>query len=117
MTPAALDDLIARVERATEGSADLDQEIGLVTGRGYFEPPCLGSYCFTHSVDAALTLVPPNPGWRWLLDKRPYAESGRPDGYRAEVWCSPGIEPAVTASWCKTPALALCAAALKARRS
>lgn len=71
---------------------------------------------YTESVDAALTLVPTKGrDWRWLLDRRPYADDGRPDGYRAEVYYSPQVEPRDTESWCATAALAMCAAALKAR--
>lgn len=66
---------------------------------------------YTGWLDSALTLVPKH--YRWLLDKRPFADSGRPDGYRAEVRPQ-GSPDRPSEHWGPTPAIALCIAALKA---
>ncbi len=77
---AALETLIARIEKAAEGSRDLDIEIGTMTGRGYHDEPCLGAYCWTRSLDAAVTLIPdvcdmidfhqgPPMGFVWTLSE------------------------------------------------
>jgi hypothetical protein len=70
---------------------------------------------FTQIIDDALKVVPFGPHWRWLLDKRPYADSGRPDGYRAHVTLSGLIDPRDTEVWAAVPAIALTAAALRGR--
>lgn len=67
---------------------------------------------FTASIDAALTLVP--EGWTWSLDqtqRAPYRDCGRADLYAP----GGGIKPAdISDIYAATPALAICAAALRA---
>lgn len=86
------------------GPADFD---------GYVKP----LRAFTTSIDAAVTLVP--YGFRYILDKRAFADDAvlRPGVkcYRADVWSSPTVEYQMAQGWAHTPALALCAAALRAR--
>lgn len=67
---------------------------------------------FTASMDAALSLVP--EAFRFILDKRP-AAAVRSDGYRAVVWHAPIVLYEKMGVWARTPALALTAAALRAR--
>ena len=110
MTPPALGDLIARIESAAEGSEALDREIGLITGRGYFNPPCLGSYYFTRSLDAAMTLIPANRFW--LLGKG----RTRPDEPMYGAQILDGGYVIAESENDASPALALCAAVLKARK-
>jgi len=69
---------------------------------------------YTSSVDDAIGLVPNGHHWRWLIDRRAYARS-RIDGYRAAVSCSGLIEPTDCQVWAISPAIALSAAALRAR--
>jgi hypothetical protein len=63
---------------------------------------------------AAMMLLP--VGCRFNLNKRPYAE-GRQDGYHTQVWFSRYYETAadIPNAWASTPALALIAAACRAR--
>ena len=67
---------------------------------------------YTASLDAALTLVP--KGWRWSLDytqRAPYQDCG----CAALFAPGDGIKPPdVPETYARTPALALCAAALRA---
>lgn len=97
-------DLIERLKAATEGSAELDRAIGEVTGRGYFEQPCLGAYCYTRSIDTAVTLIPPGEPWNIGLET---------SNLHGIAWVSAN-GPFMTAA---TPALALCIAALMAREA
>jgi hypothetical protein len=117
-------ELIAKLEAATEGSRELDIAVAFVTDKpasytdrlnddGSRAPSNVRCGHYTTSLDAALTLVPEHH--RFLLDKRPYAE-GRRDGYRAVVYRQADPEMPES-SWAATPALALCIAALKARAS
>ena len=99
------------VHAAYEGPTDFlwwDQARLDAKGEGYpdnWEP-------YTASLDAALSLVP--EGWRFILDKRPSAET-RSDGYRAVVWLEPIAPYEKMGVWAATPALALTAASLRAR--
>ena len=95
-----LPSLIATLEAATEGSAELDRAICRAISGDETQ-----WHKYTRSLDAAMTLVP--EGWFALIDTR-----GRADvryapidqsGYRREV------------ADAATPALALCIAALRAR--
>ena len=113
-----MNDLIKRLEVATEGSQPLDIAIALKLGwttrsggQGYlYYPPksnrntVVPSY--TTSLDAALTLVPEEAVW---------AVSCGDDfsGFRATVM--PKIASADPTAYAATPALALCIASLKAR--
>ena len=113
-TRAALLELATRVEQASGPDEHLDCAIALATG---WEPAaswvgmllspagewgCLPS--FTASLDAALTLVP--AGWDWCLSRG----SGEP----AIASMAPAMGVDGPMSTAATPALALCAAALRA---
>lgn len=106
-----LDELIARVEAATEGSASLDLEIGTVTGRGYFEQPALGIYTFSRSMGAAMTLIP--GGYWWTIGKG----RTRPDEplYGAQLF--DGEDLVSEAEHEASIALAIVLACLKGRRA
>lgn len=102
-------ELAERCEQATGPDYGLSQEIfaalGLVPNRADIGYP---GYHYTGSLDAAMTLVP--EGWGiGHLDYWPHGE-----GMRSGVTLDNGIKqfpPSVGA----TPALALCAAALRAQ--
>lgn len=102
-----MDDLIARLEAAPEGSRELDQDIFFAVHDQDREayravgPP--GVLPYTTSLDAALTLVP--EGCQWGLEV--WGENG---GNAAWVM-PPHGHPSRYAA---TPALAICIAALKA---
>lgn len=133
-----MQDLIARLEAATEGSRELDAEIALANGWEYVDPltatdplgppwkhAALGYRLleppqFSTSLDAALTLVP--EGWTWnVSDRAPKPHAGRAYINNRELQIA-GIgglarnpkyrgEEATAFS----PALALCIACLHAR--
>lgn len=121
-----MNDLIERIEAASGGSAELDaaifwrdadKDVGLAMISGI--PP------YSTSIDAAMTLVP--EGWMFGIER-----AGSYDGSpKDEAWCWP-YESNFDPDWqngqqgyrdapdgargfAATPALALCAAALKAR--
>lgn len=119
-------DLIARTQKATGPDRELDLEIlnydgrqppwiwldrasGTITreqyGPGAAGNPVASLECFTGSVDAALTLIP--DGYAWRLD-----QALSDAGDKTLAWAS--VE-GFHANRVATPALALCAAALKAR--
>lgn len=120
-----MNDLIERIEAATPESAERE-ELGVAIN----EALDIASYITddgdpTQSIDAALTLVP--EGWRFGIE-----QAGSYDGSpKDEAWCWPyesnfdpdwqsgqqGYRdaPDGTQGFAATPALALCAAALKAR--
>lgn len=105
-----MNDLIERIEAASKGSRALDWEIHVhdgIDGKGMYGPHPRYSF----SIDAALTLVP--EGWivaqlgqgddgSWFCELR----AGHRTSYR---------RVAMSPVKCPTPALALCAAVLKAR--
>lgn len=111
-------ELIAALEKATGPSEELDEAIatwcyehGAIAGVNY-DPVLwlMRNEGFTHSIDAALTLVP--EGLRWRV-------SGVPTAGKAFASCKTGsiLDPA-TEEWeaaAPTPAIALCIAALKAQ--
>lgn len=130
------DDLIKRLEAAEEGSRELDGDIALILDapRHFFEskgvsfdptalqvdgPDCFGgkpiwgggghlweATHYTTSIDAALTLVPEDFDYSLI----------RCDGlFIADVSKSQSFD--VNESEAATPALALCIAALKARKA
>ena len=100
-------DLIAELERATEGSFALDCKIAAEVGSKRVPPRA-----YSVSLDAALTLVPEGLCWRYDsalgfaeifdLTKSPIFVAGSSD------------DPCLGS---KPPALALCIAALKARQT
>lgn len=127
------DDLIARLEAATEGSRELDWEIAKYLGwssywssQTFYLPPgedegsdktCLVLPAWSRSIDAALTLVP--PGWR-LHRLGEHVQNRGWDGkewwWEACFWRPGPRDPFIdNGTRAPTPALALCIAALKAR--
>lgn len=136
---AALKDLIARLEAATEGSRYLDAQIHKYIERDQslfakFErsaqapaadfgmPPTVADQTphYTTSLDAALTLVPEGwwPGFGWAeYDPKVHKQTGR-YGWAELVRNVPGRsfpEEIYGYSDSGSPALAICIAALKAR--
>lgn len=110
-----LSDLIARLEAATEGSRELSDEVlvalWVTRDDGWVKPN--GDVCewgdepnCTESLDDALGLVP--EGWGWMVE-------GRHGKGQATVYLT-GDEhwPLLAAA---TPALALCAAILRAKEA
>jgi hypothetical protein len=108
---AALPEIIERVEAVAEGSRDLEWKIAQAIGHPSFDipstiwPPFMAGSkadrsipAYTSSLDAALTLVPEGCDWQvnghgsaWIFGSRHAGADGN------------------------SPALALCAAALRAR--
>jgi hypothetical protein len=115
-----LEELAAKCEWATGSDRELDVAIvyALYPDIGHYEGQCIGDDpifwhepyrkqpCpfFTTSLDAATTLVP--EGWQWAIDSYGRASCFRPDA--PKPWpCAGGLNAT-------RPALALCAAALRA---
>lgn len=114
----AVVELIAKLEKAEEPSRELDAEIyRLVTNCDapptsfIYEAAIINAPAYTASLDAALTLVPKVCGWtvhsshpnhKWADSELPCALVYK--GRRHRPW-----------AFGKTPALALCIAALEAR--
>lgn len=122
--PMTNEKLSERVEKAGEGSRELDAEIAAELflpwdyaadwgSRGHDKPT---AYPYTTSLDAAMTLAPTKPypdlrpgEWWWMMEVRKY-EVRAFIAYENHDAGIPEFE-AIAA----TPALALCAAALRAR--
>lgn len=117
-------DLIERLERATGPDSELDEAIALVLGwthqkmRGdakpYWRKPGVTEYymrsivpAYTASLDAALTLVP--EGWMWDVSSSGCAWIMRND----DSIC----DSQIVIGGVKSPAIALCIAALRAREA
>jgi hypothetical protein len=96
-----------RVEQSDGPSRELDAEIfqalGIVPSREHY--PIYPAYAFTASIDAALTLVPEGYGYGVADPKHGVAASGL-------IFNQTGLHIECRAA---TPALALCAAALRTR--
>jgi len=117
-----LSDLIAELERATEGSRELDLAICRGIGAAVIASPrrpvvkfARGDHwrsppAYTTSLDAALSLVP--EGWSWMV-RNVHGNMGGPQGV---AYCTRPDTDNETAR-AATPALALVIAALKARMS
>jgi len=130
---SALSDIIARLEKATGPDRDVDAHIALATGWLVLGTNIGPEWCdpnnrpaglpaYTASLDAALRLVP--EGWGGSVDV--YPESYRrpdADGKRLKWGGAASISPdfgdiaRLITACAKTPALALCIAALKAREA
>lgn len=121
---ALLMDLAERCEKADGAdwnlSADIARAMGWAEGEHAWHSldwrsRQSGPPHYTNSLDAALSLVP--EGWRWSLDhtqKPPYRDCGMATLYAP----GDGWTPAdVSEIYGATPALALCAAALRALAS
>lgn len=128
---AALLDRAARCEAATGPDRDLDRRIAAASGRAVwkngsvwmtreYRPPSGRERSpkpvdapvpdYTGSIDAALTLVP--EGWSWGLSHESERSDGRTFASVRRYWSSFDRDHFC---WAATPALALCAAALRAR--
>jgi len=107
--------LAERCEQAAGPDRELDAEIArflVLAGAEDIARSRYGWSYFTASLDAAVTLVP--EGWKWSLDwtqRAPYLDCA----VAAAFAHGSGINPADTEAAAKTTALALCAAALRAR--
>lgn len=106
----ALQELIARLEKASAGDRDLDSEIHFVITDGVGCGASRSGPHYTTSIDAALTLVP--KGMHYEIDTFPNGK-GEPQ-YLALV--AKPLDLSVGWSEGKTDALALCIAALEARQ-
>ena len=129
-TGARMDSLISKLEAATEGSDALDREIAAACKIEWSpdEDGNFGGYnilpkrCwFSRSLDAALTLVPDdpaNPG-KPMLWSIAYDEDGvgGARGYCAGLGKGYHDPQIIYGHSAATPALALCIAALKARKA
>lgn len=125
-----IDELIAKLEAATEGSRELDCDIFVATAPSPFVsyyPDCvlasLGGFAarveikdipaYTTSLDAALTLVPERDKsgayWRCIIERKPL--------HSGQAWLAEVRPHAKDGGYAiaYTPALALCVAAMKAR--
>ncbi len=100
--------LAGRVEQANGPERELDFDIADAV-LGPIKPPYRRGYCekYTASLDAAMTLVPQGQDW--------YVTSIRPLTGRFAGAIYKGSEPSMDYAEAATPALALCAAALRAR--
>jgi hypothetical protein len=119
-TNTELSSLIARLEKATEPSRELDADIcDLLYGKsqGKFQSPTLEwarlwNHKPTASIDGALTLLP--PGQYWIVGYGKNSEAEPLGG--AVIYPPQGSKLAPEAeAEAATPAIALCIAALKAR--
>lgn len=109
--------IIARLEAATEGSRELDAEIHRIKTCSQHRPIVLEHYPphYTTSIDAALTLVPMKFYPEMLTWICPASDSRKCRmGVRGPSKARNGWHETVEGVG-KTPALALCIAALKAR--
>ena len=100
-----LDDLIARIERATHGTFVLDCDVSAVFGRSEMPPRA-----YTVNPECALSLLPSD--LYWLIGKG----RTRPDEplYGVNLF-NPGDEKAIVQAESESLCLAICLAALKAR--
>ena len=99
----ALDELIARLEKATGWDRKLDAAIALEVAADFilpYAPP------YTGSIDMAMTLLPPN--YDFLV-------CGCDGDYSAEVGPSQSFKNESAQHLKSNPAIALCIAALRAR--
>ena len=108
-----MENLIAKLEAATEGSRELDAEIALIIEPGHWSSlfDALNQQCpyYTLSIDAALTLVPEGGLWSVCdMEEGPFAQVIRPIP-------GGGFVGGLTQGRAATPALALSIAALRAR--
>jgi len=112
-----MNDLIKRLEEATEWSRELDADIyeamGNTVFRAYGVMPVRDKDfgpipAYTFSLDTAVTLVPEGIAWTVskLFNNRFWASCDDPEDYD-NSWAVSAEKP--------TPALALCIAALRAR--
>lgn len=115
-------ELIERIEGAEEGSRELDAEILKAVSRGVLDGEYWSIPAYTSSIDAARGLAPKDA--TFSVDEGPaemiltgHTEArGRAEVYTLNPDHSGPLSPLVWhIGWGATPALALAAAALKAR--
>ena len=111
--PHMNNDMISLAERC-EAAAGGDRELDRAIRDAVFQPCMNNGAEYTASIDAAMTLVP--DGWDWAVGtgrKQHMTENGK----RPWAWCAPGQNFAMPQDLplAATPALALCAASLRAR--
>jgi len=128
----ALHRMAERCEQASGPDRELDRDIGFAAlgwktyqhgefslicghdGESWADHPGSTYTFFTASIDAALTLVP--EGFQWLLEHM--ARTDKAILYSAQVASATSNKMrGDKVWWVATPALALCAAALRARAS
>jgi hypothetical protein len=115
------EELIAALKKATGPSEELDEAIatwcyehGAIAGVNY-DPVLwlMRNEGFTHSIDAALTLVPETNGKRWYQVAQAWSQAtAHVRVYPVNPWEGRTREAVADAP---APALALCIAALKAQ--
>lgn len=120
--------LIERLEKATEGSRELDRRLATMAGwtvteriggNRHFQPPTgwvgsNGPMCgppeFTTSLDAAIALSERVlPGWTWFM-----ASGSAPEPYYEATLFGPDENATSGEQIAKSPALALCLAICRA---
>lgn len=97
--------LLALAERCEQAAGpDRELDFAIAAGVGWPDSPNLHQHArrYTESLDAAVTLVP--EGWRWFVDSVGFAHV-----YKDSIVGASDIKAGAK------PALALCAAALRAR--
>ena len=110
-----MDDLIARLEAAEEGSRGLDNEIAHAVGAFFPEDPvCFPPY-YTTSLDAALTLVPVGFEVTLRFNGVVYPRAGLSECSAHLTKGGRQYPSQVMDCEARTPALALCIASLRAR--
>lgn len=116
-------ELIERIEGAEEGSRELDAEIARSLGRPWDYAADWGprgrdkpvAYAYTGSLDAAMSLVPEDNDHTavfWQIGND--GAGGNPADYLCRVLVCSHVASKEYRSTAATPALALCAAALRA---
>ena len=128
MTDQSEHSLIAKLEAASEGSRELDEEITAVISNAVLERQAGGRTAYhrethwisvgeiksyTTSIDAALTLLPRGRTF-WHLSQ--YYDTGQPHAAECDFssYKDDAGEPFVSKGSAATPALAICIAALRA---
>ena len=121
-------ELIARLEAATDGSEELDQDISAVIVGATLDVQPDGRRAwhrdghwvsiqpvkpYTTSIDAAVTLVPDVRDWT-LTQRLRHPFHGR-FTFEATIWPTKNSEQRPVQGFSFTPDIALCVAALKAR--
>jgi hypothetical protein len=110
----ALDMDIARACPIEGWRIEPDGSVSAFDGEGWYSMPTEVP-TYTHSIDAAASLAP--PGWAWFVEwiGAPFTEG------RARLWIpsqrGKGLKVESCEADAKTPALAVCIAALKAREA
>lgn len=117
-----IEEVIAELEKASEGSRELDCRIHQITTGGPPHSVTSAIPLYTRSLDAAMTLTNRirfrnSRGYIQINGPRKYLHIPieSPNYWRATVWAGPELQAKESIGWGATAALALCIAALKAR--